>query len=181
MAETILFDIAAPALGKAPAHRVLWYQSDDGETWGEAIDSILLADCGIAPESGAYLWTSTSADPTKYHTLRTESANGVVSGIGLTLPPRYQFPVCEIYVEVKGVELQPVAGVQFTFIPRAVPVRGVVFDMRAQERSTDGNGMISIFVPQGMAFDVSSPAIGGKTVAVRTDGRAFINLSYTIG
>lgn len=181
MAETILFEIAAPENGKAPAHRVLWYQSNDGETWGEAINSILLSECQVDPESGLYSWASSSADPTKYHTLRTESANGVINESGPALPPRYQFPVCEIYVEVKDLELQPVASVPFTFIPREAPVRGVVFDMRAQERSTDGDGLISIFVPQGMAFDVSSPAMGGKTVAVRTDGRAFINLSYTMG
>lgn len=181
MAEVIQFTLPEPTNGKTQAYQLYWHQSDDGETWGGAIDSILVSALTIDPGSGAYIWASAAADPKKYHNIRTKSALGTVCVTGATLPPRYLMPLCEIFIDLRDLELGPRSGVAFTFTPREAPKRGIVFDVQSTEHTTDSDGRLSVLVAQGTALDISSPALAGKIVSLRTDGRTFINLAHMLG
>lgn len=132
MAEALIFHISPSGPGEEPAARVLWYQSDDGETWSsQPVDSIDVSDPVLQydAETGSYRWESPLADPTKYHQLKTESASGIISTQSAVIPPRDYQPIVKREVDNFGQaftdpEGKPRVGmkVTFTIVKDNVPV-----------------------------------------------------------
>jgi hypothetical protein len=87
MGETILFSIPSQ-VDMQPVFMVLWYQSVDGKIWDAVpVDTTLLSALYV-DLAGKYTWASILADPTKYHKIVTESADGTINPFGFILTPR---------------------------------------------------------------------------------------------
>lgn len=181
MAETLLFTIPAPTVNEEPAFRLHWHQSIDGNVWGAVIDTILVSELGIDTATGKYIWTSANADPTKYHTIRTETEDGSINIVSQTIPPRYEFAMTEIYADLRDFELLPQSGVEFTITPKTSARNGVLIDAASEVKTTNSDGILSVFVPQNTQYEITSTAIGGRTLSVRSSNKTFINLAVSIG
>lgn len=103
MSVKILFNIPEAADGLPEVIALNWYQSDDGETWDLIpVDSV---EVPILPET-VYLnlttsstltlideiirqfeWNSLTANPSRYHLIKTIAEGGSESETGLILPP----------------------------------------------------------------------------------------------
>lgn len=180
MAETLLFNIPDPTATEEPAFRLHWHQSTDGNTWGAAVDTVLVSELTTDTATGKYVWTSANADPEKHHTIRTETEDGAINIVSQTIPPRYEFAMTEIYADLRDLELLPKSGVEFTFTPLGFTQKGTLIYAGQSLQTTDSNGILSVFVPTGTQCTVSSVAIGGRTITVRTSGKTFVNLAKVL-
>lgn len=89
MAETILFEIPSPTSSENAAYGIAWFQSDNGVLWdSNPIDTILVSDLSIDPESGLYIWSSSLASPARWSNIKTSDSTGSINETGFIIPPR---------------------------------------------------------------------------------------------
>lgn len=177
MAESLLFDIPEPVMDEDPAVSIHWHQSTDGNLWEVTpVDTILVTDLPVDLTTGKYRWASTTADPAKYHQLRTVSAIGAINPNGLVVSPRVVKDLCEIYVDVRDFGLEPKPGIVFLVHVKTVKLGGIIFDPSEIKRSTDATGILSIFVAKNCSFDISCKSLN-IIKRVDTTNKSYINLS----
>lgn len=176
MAETIMFDVPVPVEPEVAAARVNWYDSIDGITWGTIVDSALISSLSTDPASGKKIWTSSAADPTKYHTIRSESALGIVNPIGPVLPPRNIASFCEIYADLRDFGAAPVAGIRIKMAVKSKKIQSSVVTNAPYSFVTDASGIARVTVMQGLTVLITSDIIG-NSIQIDTTGKSFINVA----
>lgn len=183
MAEIVLFNIPAPGVGETVANKVYWFQSLNGQMWDAiAIDNILVSALPVDALTGKYRWSSALADPLKYHMLKTESASGVLGAGGMVVPPRATDPdICIIIADLKMINLQPQAGIEFNCLLKPAPqiINGIIMDPGPQSVKTDATGRVQFNVAKGGKYEVAC-AVLKTPIAIDTTGKSFINLSTLI-
>jgi hypothetical protein len=99
MSETLIFQITPPTAQESVPYFIDWYQSLDGLIWPNTpVDSHILSTLAYDIPTSMYTWTSTLADPLKYHKLKSRAIDGTESSAGYVIPPRPPIDP-DIYVE----------------------------------------------------------------------------------
>lgn len=176
--ESVTFTLQEATVDQEAAYRLLWFQSVEGYWWNtdEPIDTILVENL-VTDRNGMFVWTSEVADPELFSTIRTQSITGVVNSNSIVLPPRVNAIMCQLYIDLRDLEVAPRAGIAFTIRALTKATQGLVIDNTERTYYTDYNGVISVFLPQRCIFEVASVAMGETVVTVYTAARTYINLA----
>lgn len=103
MAETLLFTIPSPTEEETPPYSLRWYQSDDGINWDtNFIDTVLVSTLILDVTTNLYTWTSSNANPLRWHKINTVSDLGVESLQGFVVPPRPEQDSSTAYSQIEA-------------------------------------------------------------------------------
>jgi len=179
MAETFLFNVPAPSSEETAAESVNLYESVDGLGNWVLVDTVLVSELGIDPDTGKSIWTSALSDNLKYHMLVSVSAGALEGTMTAILPPRGGEAMGTVFLNTRDILGKATQGVSVKaqLSGTKVAIGGSLTSQSVHEFTTNMVGYVSFSALQGIKISISCELLGKRSVEIDTTGKATINLA----